>query len=136
RTLTIGLLKEPTTIEGFTGGGFVGGAQILRNFVHDHLVEQDDRGTPYPQLATEIPTLENGAWVVNDDATMDITWRLKDGVKWHDGTPFNSADLMFAFTLHKDPDLLDSYPAERASMQSAAAPDPLTFAVHWSSIVV
>ena len=46
-----------------------------------------------PQLAKEVPTVENGLIVMNDDGTMDITYHLREGVKWHDGVPFTSADV-------------------------------------------
>jgi peptide/nickel transport system substrate-binding protein len=43
-----------------------------------------------PVLAKEIPTTANGE--LSADGT-SVTWRLKDGVKWSDGTPFTSADV-------------------------------------------
>jgi peptide/nickel transport system substrate-binding protein len=49
-----------------------------------------------PQLATEVPTVENGAVKVNGDK-MDVTWKLRQGVKWHDGEPFSSKDVKSTF---------------------------------------
>jgi len=45
-----------------------------------------------PQLATEVPTVENGDVKVNGDK-MDVTWKLRQGVKWHDGEAFSSKDV-------------------------------------------
>ena len=137
KLLTVGMLIEPSTIEGFNGeGGTAGRAGITRYFLHDHLTIQDDREAVRAQLAVEVPSVDKGTWRVNADGTMDMTWALRDGVQWHDGAPFTSADLLFSFMLHKDPELIHAYPAERRLMESATAPDPKTFVVHWSSILV
>jgi peptide/nickel transport system substrate-binding protein len=49
-----------------------------------------------PQLATEVPTVENNDVKVSGN-TMDVTWKLRSGVKWHDGTPFTSKDVKSTF---------------------------------------
>lgn len=63
-----------------------------------------------PWLATEVPTTDNGdvktSGCPNADAKMCVTWKLRDGVTWHDGTKFSSADVCetvaFFFTKYKD----------------------------------
>ena len=45
-----------------------------------------------PALATEVPTQDNGGAVVNGD-NMDVTWKLKEGAKWSDGSAITCADL-------------------------------------------
>ena len=47
-----------------------------------------------PDLAEFIPTLENGG--VSEDLTT-ITWKLKDGVVWSDGSPLTVDDLIFTW---------------------------------------
>ncbi|MEZ4664099.1 MAG: hypothetical protein R2911_41735, partial [Caldilineaceae bacterium] len=42
-------------------------------------------GSFVPKLAVEIPTVENGG--ISEDLTQ-ITWKLKEGVKWSDGSDF------------------------------------------------
>jgi len=49
-----------------------------------------------PELATEVPTLENGDVKVSGDR-MDVTWKLRHGVKWHDGIAFTSKDVKSTF---------------------------------------
>ncbi len=51
-------------------------------------------GQLVPTLAAEIPTLENGG--VSEDL-MSVTWTLKDGVMWSDGTPFTAEDVIFTW---------------------------------------
>ncbi len=43
-------------------------------------------------LAAEVPTVENGG--VAEDFT-SITWKLREGVLWSDGTPFTADDVLF-----------------------------------------
>ncbi len=102
------------------------------DFIHAYLVERNDRDEFVASLAAEQLSVDRGTWRVNADGTMDTIWRLRPNVKWHDGTPFTSDDLMFTFTAFMDPDLPSRYGEVLRAMQSASAPDPLTFEVHWS----
>jgi peptide/nickel transport system substrate-binding protein len=56
-----------------------------------------------PNLATNIPTVENGGVKVNGTA-MDVTWNLKPGMKWSDGSPINCADMEATWKWIMDPD--------------------------------
>ncbi|MCB9148385.1 MAG: peptide ABC transporter substrate-binding protein [Caldilineaceae bacterium] len=58
-------------------------------------------GTFVPKLATEIPTVENGG--ISEDLTT-ITWKLKEGVKWSDGSDFTADDVVFTWEYCTDPD--------------------------------
>ena len=46
-----------------------------------------------PELATE--------WAWNEDGT-ELVFKLRQGVKWHDGKPFTSADVKCTYDLLKD----------------------------------
>ena len=59
-----------------------------------------------PDLATEVPTIDNGgvqAPGVDGDA-MTVTWTLRDGLKWSDGEPLTCDDFSFAQDWVLDPD--------------------------------
>lgn len=58
-------------------------------------------GSFIPKLATEIPTIENGG--ISEDLTT-ITWNLKEGVKWSDGSDFTADDVVFTWEYCTDPD--------------------------------
>ena len=64
-------------------------------------------GNLVPKLALEIPTREGGGVVDNagesGDATA-ITWTLKPGVKWSDGTDLTAEDVVFTwqYCTHSD----------------------------------
>ncbi|WCR04159.1 peptide ABC transporter substrate-binding protein [Paracoccus saliphilus] len=49
-------------------------------------------GEIVPRLAAEIPTVENGG--ISEDLT-SITWTIKEGVTWSDGTPLTAEDVKF-----------------------------------------
>ena len=51
-------------------------------------------GSLVPALAVDIPTIENGG--VSPDLT-SITWMLKEGLMWSDGTEVTAADAVFTW---------------------------------------
>lgn len=61
------------------------------------LITTNDRNTYIPVLAKQIPTEENGLVVRNADGTIDMTWQLHEGVRWHDGESFTSEDVCFTW---------------------------------------
>jgi peptide/nickel transport system substrate-binding protein len=62
------------------------------SLVIEPLGRYDQVGNLVPYLAEEIPTLANGG--VSEDLTT-ITWKLKSGLKWSDGSAVTSADVVF-----------------------------------------
>ena len=63
------------------------------SLVLEPLAYYDENGNMVPALAAEIPTVANGG--VSADLT-SITWKLKSGVVWSDGSPLTSADVVFS----------------------------------------
>src|SRR6266700_555892 len=51
-------------------------------------------------LAAEIPSLQNGGLAADGTS---VTWKLKPGVKWHDGKPFTADDVVFNCEYARDP---------------------------------
>ena len=51
-------------------------------------------------LAAEIPSRENGGLAADG---MSVIWKLKRGVKWHDGKPFTADDVVFNWEYASDP---------------------------------
>ncbi|MCV2863677.1 peptide ABC transporter substrate-binding protein [Defluviimonas sp. WL0075] len=62
------------------------------SLVIEPLGRYDEKGNLVPYLAEEIPTVGNGG--VSEDLT-SITWKLKSGLLWSDGSPVTSADVVF-----------------------------------------
>jgi peptide/nickel transport system substrate-binding protein len=53
-----------------------------------------------PILAAEIPSIENGG-LAQDGRS--VTWKLKRGVKWHDGQDFSADDVVFNWEYARSP---------------------------------
>jgi peptide/nickel transport system substrate-binding protein len=73
--------------------------EILR-LIYDPLIACDAAGRPVPALAAVVPTRANGG-IARDGLT--VTYHLRHGVRWHDGTPFTSADVAASFRAVMDP---------------------------------
>ena len=64
------------------------------SLVIEPLAGFDENGTLYPRLAEEIPTVENGG--VSADLT-SITWKLREGLVWSDGSAVTADDAVFTW---------------------------------------
>ncbi len=53
-----------------------------------------------PILAAELPSRENGGLSADGKS---VIWKLKQGVKWHDGEPFTADDVVFNWAYARDP---------------------------------
>src|SRR3984893_12410185 len=67
---------------------------------YEPLASWDPDGNLHPILAAEIPSIQNGG--LSADAK-SVTWKLKPGVKWHDGKPFTADDVVFNWQYAIDP---------------------------------
>ena len=62
------------------------------------LADMDPDGNVFPELAVELPTVENGGVIIDEDAwTMTATWKLRQDVKWSDGEPLTADDVIFTY---------------------------------------
>ena len=68
--------------------------------VYEPLAGFNRHGEFVPILAESIPSHANGD--LSPDGTA-VTWRLKQGVVWHDGVPFTADDVMFTWEYAADP---------------------------------
>ena len=73
-----------------------GGTKELEaaSLVIEPLARYNPDGALVPWLVDTVPTVENGG--VSADLT-SITWKLKKGLKWSDGTPVTSEDVKFSW---------------------------------------
>ena len=85
--LILGFTQEPTSLDP-TIDATASISTILRDNVYEGLVRLDPGGKPIPGLATRWETSSDGR---------TITFHLAQGVKWHDGKPFSSADVKFSW---------------------------------------
>jgi peptide/nickel transport system substrate-binding protein len=88
---------------------------------------QNDELVPY--LAAEIPTTENGG-VPADGAS--VTWKLKPGVKWSDGSDFTADDVVFTWQYCADEATACVNRANYQPIKTVEAVDPTTVKVTWN----
>ena len=67
---------------------------------YEPLASWDADGNLNPILAAEIPSIQNGGLAAD---AKSVTWKLKPGVKWHDGKPFTADDVVFNWEYSSDP---------------------------------
>jgi peptide/nickel transport system substrate-binding protein len=85
QTLTIGVGTAATSIDPHFHNN--GPNNSLTMHVFDRLVERDGRAQPTPALAESWKTLSDTEW----------EFRLRQGVRWHDGRDFTADDVVFTF---------------------------------------
>ncbi|MDQ0456170.1 peptide ABC transporter substrate-binding protein [Rhizobium paknamense] len=68
--------------------------QYASAMVLEPLAGFDEKGNIFPRLAVDVPTVENGG--VSADLTT-ITWKIKPGIKWSDGSAFTADDVVFTW---------------------------------------
>jgi peptide/nickel transport system substrate-binding protein len=128
--LIIGYDREPDTLNRFS-------SHILED-IHSCVVEgltvTDERMNVVPLLAATVPTLENGDVRLRPDGGMDVTWRLRPGIRWHDGVPFTSADLRFTVEAINSPGYNPESTDGFDRITSVDTPDSLTAVLHYREV--
>ena len=123
---------EPSTLGPFQVGGTAHQGPVYQ-VLHDFLVVHSDQGVGIPHLVEDRPSQERGTWTVAPDGTMDTTWRLRRGVKWHDGTELTARDVIFGWRVANDSTVPWSRPALARLISDIDATDDYTFVMRWKS---
>src|SRR5262249_54843915 len=108
------------------------GASVLEQLVNGALSEEAPDHSLRPLLAEDVPSLQNGLWVLLPDGRMELTWKIRDGARWHDGTPLTSDDLAFTAAVDQNRDVAILRAAGYAWVQGVEAVDPRTIRVTWT----
>ena len=128
--LIVGYDREPDTLNRFS-------THILEDIqtcIVEGLTTTDEQMRVVPLLATEVPTPENGGVRLRDDGGMDVVWKLRPGVKWHDDVPFTSADVKFTVDAINGPNYNPESTDGFDRISGVDTPDPLTAVVHYKEI--
>jgi peptide/nickel transport system substrate-binding protein len=96
KSIVIVIPEDPPSFNGIvTDTGY---EQMAMKLVLLGMAGVDENGEVYPVLAADLPTEENGAVVVDEDAwTMDVTWTMRDDIVWADGEPITADDVVFTW---------------------------------------
>ncbi|WP_159996750.1 ABC transporter substrate-binding protein [Roseomonas sp. 18066] len=120
-TLVVGQYPEPPMLTvAFASSG--PGNNITPK-IFDGLLTYDHALRPQPQLAESWETAEDG---------LSLTFRLRAGVRWHDGAPFTAEDVRFSLweVWRK---LLARGQTTFAAVRAVEVPDPLTVVLRLST---
>ncbi len=96
------------------------------SLILEPLARYDNNGNLTPYLAQDIPTLANGG--VSEDLTT-ITWKLKEGLLWSDGSPVTSADAVFTWQYCTHPEGGCAQLSKYEGVTSVEAVDDITIKV-------
>lgn len=131
RTLRLVQTTESQPDQGyiFVGGGT--GPPELTYALHAGLTVYDEKGNVQPRIAERVPTLEDGDWKTFPDGRMEVTWRLRPNVKWHDGTPLTAEDYVFGMRVLGDREIPATRGRAAELVSQVDAPDPGTLVLTW-----
>ena len=115
-TLTLGMTLEPPGLDPTTGAAAAIG-EITHYNLYECLTRINDKGQVEPGLAK--------SWSISEDQKA-YTFKLIEGVKFHNGEPFTSATVKFAFERAKGEKSTNKRKANFANMESIETPDPAT----------
>lgn len=92
----------------------------IASYVYNGLVKYDKDLTIVGDLAE--------SWEISKDS-LSITFRLREGVRWHDGKPFTAHDVMYTYRVTVDPATPTAYSGDFKLVRKAEVLDDHTFRV-------
>lgn len=111
--ITILMAQEPDTLMPFIGQ--MTAKEEVLNTLWTDLVKRNEKNEYVAFGAESVPTVENGGAKFvgeGEDKHLEVTYKIKKGLKWHDGTPVTSHDIKFTLDLVKNPD----FPVEQRDL--------------------
>ncbi|MBI2780631.1 MAG: peptide ABC transporter substrate-binding protein [Chloroflexi bacterium] len=126
-TLTLFYWQAPTILNPHLSQGVKD--QSASRVTYEPLASFDADGNLIPFLAAEIPTTANGGLAADGKS---VTWKLKAGVKWSDGTPFSADDVRFTWQYATNPAVAAISASAYAGVTDVEVVDPTTVTVHFS----
>jgi peptide/nickel transport system substrate-binding protein len=97
-------------------------SQGIIDLVYNSLVKIDENIEIVGDLAE--------SWDLSDDG-LTWTFHLRKDVKWHDGQPFTSRDVLFTYQVMVDPKTPTAYAEQFKQVEKAETPDDYTFIVKY-----
>jgi peptide/nickel transport system substrate-binding protein len=134
KSLTIMIPSDVNALVGSVGlaGINAQSSNYVKDFINTFVTALDQDRTIYPMLAEELPSVEKGTWVLHDDGRMDVTWKLKRGVTWHDGAEFTADAIVFGWEVDREPVTQFGSRTQSRFISAIDTPDPYTAVMRWS----
>jgi peptide/nickel transport system substrate-binding protein len=118
-TLTLGMVLEPPHLDP-TAGAASAIREVTYANIFEGLTRIDAKGEVQPGLAS--------GWTVSPDGLV-YSFKLRSGVKFHDGTPFDCSIVKFSYDRAVAPDSVNAQKGLFEVIASTACPDPATAVV-------
>src|SRR4051794_27685852 len=134
KSITIAFPLDPNSLGGSLSGGnqaAVVPSRYFREFDNAYLTTYNQQDETNPWLATQVPSLDDGTWAVLDNGGMEVTWELRPGIKWQDGTDLTSDDLAYSWDVQHDPTTQIGNASIARLVSEVRTPDPLTAVFVW-----
>jgi len=88
-----------------------------------------------PVLAEELPSVKKGTWKIDmQKKTMITVYKLRPGLKWHDGKPYTSKDFEFGWQIAKHPEFPMPDRLVPEMISKIETPDDRTIVIHWNDL--
>ncbi len=135
-TYVEGSMQEPDTMFGNDAGTSVAARMTYPVTFGDQLVYGDDKENLFPLATWYVPTVENGGSFyvgTGDDRHLVTKYKLRQGIKWSDGTEVTSNDAVFSYKLILDDPFSATISAQQ-KLSSVDNPDKYTVVYNWMSV--
>ena len=126
--LNLLMWQAPSTLNPMLSNGTkdtMGGSLVL-----EPLASFGPKTEIVPRLVDEVPTIENGG---HSEDLLSITWTLKEGLLWSDGTPVTAEDAVFTWEYCTTPDTGCTQSGAFQGVTSVEAPDERTIKITFDS---
>ena len=120
-TLINAMTGEPSNLIAMIAGDSASSA--IAGNIFNSLIKYDENLDYTPELAE--------SWKISNNQKT-ITFKLKKGLKWQDGEPLTSSDVLFTWKLITNPKTRTPYAADYQLVKKALTPDPLTFKITYA----
>jgi peptide/nickel transport system substrate-binding protein len=114
--IRIGVALEPPALDPTAGAAEAIDIVVYQN-IFEGLTRVDENGAVQPGLASE--------WTISEDG-LTYTFKLHEGVTFHDGTSFDADDVKFTFDRILAPDSVNPHKELYEPIESVTVIDPLS----------
>ena len=121
--ITLGMVLEPPNLDP-TGGAAAAIDEVVYANIFEGLTRFGPDGSVLPGLASE--------WSVSDDG-LTYTFKLRDGVTFHDGSTMDAEDVIFSLDRARAEESTNAQKALFKDIEAVTASDPLTVDVKLSA---
>ncbi len=133
-TVVIGMGQEPDVLGQFS---IMAAAGVVNNAIWAYVAPFNERWVRTPVMVEKLPTIKDGDWQILPNKRMKVTWQLKRGFTWHDGTPVTALDWRFTYGMLRNPQVpqVSRFIIRKVDHLLVPNPsDPYTLVAQWNEL--